>query len=39
MTNKELLERNKEYLLRKQDELGLSDKQMLEWVKGKRNFD
>jgi len=33
-----VLERNMKYLLRKQKELGLTDKQMLEWVKGKRDF-
>jgi hypothetical protein len=32
----ELLLRNKEYLLRKQKELQLSDSEMLDWVKGKR---
>jgi hypothetical protein len=32
----ELLQRNKEYLLRKQNELQLSDSEMLDWVKGKR---
>ena len=38
--SKESLEkRNRDYLLRKQKELGLTDKQMLEWVKGKRDFE
>jgi len=35
----EVLERNKAYLLRKQKELDLTDAQMLEWVKGKRDFE
>lgn len=38
LSHKETLERNKEYLLRKQNELGLTDSQMIEWVKGKRDF-
>jgi len=30
----ELDERNRDYLIRKQKELKLTDKQMLKWVKG-----
>lgn len=35
---RELVKRNIEYLKRKQKELGLTNSQMLEWVKGKRDF-
>jgi len=37
--NNDILIRDMEYLKRKQKELKLTDSQMLEWVKGKRDFD
>jgi len=36
--SKDLLIRDMEYLLRKQNELKLTDDQMLEWVLGRRCF-
>lgn len=36
--NNDILIRDMKYLLRKQEELGLSDSQMFEWVQGRRCF-